>query len=64
MGVNSDIHYPIPDHQQAAIAQQNKHVILKNTEVLAREILTLQCYPELNQESIQVVVNAVNSWAA
>lgn len=63
MGVKSDIHYPIPDHQQAAIAQQNKHVILKNTEILAGEILTLPCYPELNQESIQVVVNAVNSWA-
>ena len=40
-----------------------EHVILKNTEILAREVLTLPCYPELNQESIQVVVNAVNSWA-
>lgn len=63
MGVNSDIHYPIPDHQQAAIAKQHKHIVLKNTESLAREVLTLPCYPELSQESIQIVVDAVNSWA-
>jgi dTDP-4-amino-4,6-dideoxygalactose transaminase len=63
MGVSSDIHYPIPDHKQTAIAEQYKHLVLKNTEILAREVLTLPCYPELDQESIQIVVNAVNSWA-
>jgi dTDP-4-amino-4,6-dideoxygalactose transaminase len=63
MGVNSDVHYPIPDHKQTAIAEQYKHLVLENTEILAREVLTLPCYPELDQESIQIVVNAVNSWA-
>jgi dTDP-4-amino-4,6-dideoxygalactose transaminase len=62
MGVNSDIHYPILDYQQVTIAGHYKQLSLENSEILAREVLTIPCYPELSQEAIRVVVDAVNSW--
>jgi aminotransferase EvaB len=59
--VASDIHYPIPDHRQPAYSVPNGGE-LPETERLAKEILTIPCFPEMEEEEIRRVINAVNSW--
>jgi dTDP-3-amino-2,3,6-trideoxy-4-keto-D-glucose/dTDP-3-amino-3,4,6-trideoxy-alpha-D-glucose/dTDP-2,6-dideoxy-D-kanosamine transaminase len=59
--ISSDIHYPIPDHRQPAYAASNP-AQLPETERLAREILTIPCFPEMDEEEVGRVVEAVNSW--
>jgi dTDP-3-amino-2,3,6-trideoxy-4-keto-D-glucose/dTDP-3-amino-3,4,6-trideoxy-alpha-D-glucose/dTDP-2,6-dideoxy-D-kanosamine transaminase len=60
-GVSSDIHYPIPDHQQPAYAVSSLDK-LPETERLAKEIVTIPCFPEMEEEEIGLVIDAVNSW--
>ncbi len=60
-GVSSDIHYPIPDHRQPAYSASHAGE-LPVTERLAKEILTIPCFPELEEAEISQVIDAVNSW--
>jgi dTDP-4-amino-4,6-dideoxygalactose transaminase len=64
LNIGSDIHYPIPDHRQPAFAGRFSKICLENTELLVNEVLTLPCYPELNDEEVDSVIKAVNCWAA
>jgi dTDP-3-amino-2,3,6-trideoxy-4-keto-D-glucose/dTDP-3-amino-3,4,6-trideoxy-alpha-D-glucose/dTDP-2,6-dideoxy-D-kanosamine transaminase len=59
-GVATDIHYPIADHQQAVLANVGRK--LPVTERLATEILTLPCFPEMTNDEIYQVIQAVNAW--
>lgn len=60
-GVATDIHYPIPDHRQAVIT--NGHACdLSVTERQAKEVLTLPCFPEMTNDEITQVIQAVNAW--
>ena len=61
-GIASDVHYPIPDHQQPAWLAAYPGLQLPNTERLARDVLTLPCYPEMTDVQLQQVIAAVNSW--
>ena len=61
-GIASDIHYPIPDHQQPVFKDKYKSLHLKNTARLSQEILTLPCYPEMTRAQVEQVVHAVNTW--
>lgn len=60
-GVATDIHYPIPDHRQAAYAAGST-ASLPVTERLANEVLTLPCFPELTDEEVRYVIAACNAW--
>lgn len=60
-GVSSDIHYPIPDHLQVAYATSNT-AELPDTERLAKEIVTIPCFPEMDEQEISRVIDAVNAW--
>jgi aminotransferase EvaB len=60
-GVGSDIHYPIPDHRQPAYAASSSSE-LPETDRLAKEIITIPCFPEMEEEEIGQVIDAVNSW--
>ncbi len=62
--VGSDVHYPIPDHRQSVFAGAYDEVALPVTEQLAGEILTLPCYPEMSDNDVQQVAEAVNTWKA
>jgi dTDP-3-amino-2,3,6-trideoxy-4-keto-D-glucose/dTDP-3-amino-3,4,6-trideoxy-alpha-D-glucose/dTDP-2,6-dideoxy-D-kanosamine transaminase len=62
LSIASDVHYPIPDYRQPAFGNRFADVCLPNTEKLAREILTLPCYPEMTDEQVQEVIAGVNSW--
>lgn len=61
-GVASEVHYPIPDYKQPVFGETYKSVSLVNTELLATSILTLPCYPEMTDEEVNTVAEAVNSW--
>jgi len=60
----SDVHYPIPDHQQETVLASTAGVSLPVTEFLAQNILTLPCYPGMSQKQVSHVIESVNSWAA
>lgn len=57
-----DVHYPVPDHRQPVFADRFAAVSLPQTERLAREVLTLPCYPEMTDGDVRRVLEAVNGW--
>ena len=59
-GVQSDIHYPLPDHRQTIFANRFADTRLPVTEKLADEILTIPCHPSLREEEIVHVIDACN----
>ena len=60
--ISSDIHYPIPDHLQPAMAGLMPGSSLPVTEHLAGHILTLPCFPELTDAEVDRIIARVNSW--
>jgi len=60
-GISSDIHYPISDHQQPAYMDSSVDG-LAVTERLARQIVTIPCFNEMEEEEISRVVAALNGW--
>ena len=61
-GIATDIHYPTPDHlQEAALATRSALVQLPATEQAAREILTLPCHAELEDDEIRAVSAALQA---
>jgi dTDP-4-amino-4,6-dideoxygalactose transaminase len=63
-GVQTDIHYPIPDHRQPAFAAYHAGVRLPVTERLAQQVLTLPCHPGMTDEEVSHVVAACNGFDA
>lgn len=60
-GIDTAIHYPIPDHKQPAWRHLFEGVTLPNTETHCTEALTLPCFPELTEEEIVRVCEALQS---
>ena len=62
--VSTDIHYPIPDHRQAALAgiMAHREVSLPHTETASAEILTLPCFPEMTDQEITQVCSALGKF--
>jgi len=60
--IASEVHYPIPDYRQPVFKHTYADISLANTEALAKNILTLPCYPELTDEQVHQIAEAVNSW--
>jgi dTDP-4-amino-4,6-dideoxygalactose transaminase len=59
-GVSTLIRYPIPIHMQPAYRDPNVPAGgLPNSERAAREVLSLPIYPELGEEAIRTVCQAV-----
>lgn len=61
-GIASDVHYPIPDHRQPALAGLRDWPHLPVTERLAARVLTLPCFPEMTDEELDRVTARVNAW--
>lgn len=63
--VQTDIHYPVPDHMQSIMSELGFYKEdLTNTENYANEILTLPCYPELSDDKVDYVIKKVKSFYA
>ena len=60
-GVRTDVHYPIPDHRQAAFADDFAHVRLPVTEESARQLISLPCFPELTDVEVEQVCDALRN---
>lgn len=63
-GIASDVHYPIPDHRQPLFDGRFASVQLANTELLAQQILTLPCYPEMTDADVDRIIDTANGWGA
>jgi dTDP-4-amino-4,6-dideoxygalactose transaminase len=60
--VPCDIHYPVPDYAQPALARCGNVESLAVTDAACREVLTLPCFPEMTDDEVSAVVDAVNTW--
>ena len=59
-GVSTGVHYPIPLHVQPAYeSRQIPLGSLPITEAAASEVVSLPMYPELSQEQLESIVNAM-----
>lgn len=58
-GIKTDVHYPIPDHQQPLIAAEHARAALPVTERAAGRILSLPLFPELRDDEIDRICAAL-----
>ncbi len=61
-GIGSDIHYPLPAHQQPVYSYLAPAGGLPHTEQLAGEVLSLPIYPELTNDEVRVVAEGVRGF--
>lgn len=62
-GISTEVHYPVPDHLQA-ITPRTPQPALPITEQLAREIVTLPCFPGLADADVSRIITAVREFFA
>jgi dTDP-4-amino-4,6-dideoxygalactose transaminase len=63
-GIETNIHYPRPIHLQPACARYGyTRGRLPVTEATAEHIVSLPIYPELTEEQIQHVVDAIKKYS-
>ena len=61
--IQTDVHYPVPDHQQPLWNQLGfQWPSLPNTETATHRILTLPCFPSLTEEEIYRVAEGIRNW--
>ncbi|WDF32407.1 DegT/DnrJ/EryC1/StrS family aminotransferase [Arthrobacter agilis] len=58
--IGSGVYYPIPNHRLPSFARTED---LPNTEIAAKEVLSLPVHPSLDTEDLDRIVTAVNSLA-
>lgn len=61
-GVQTDVHYPLPDYRQPCHNGRFDGVTLPVTEQDAATVLTLPCFPELSDAEVDRVIAACNSF--
>jgi dTDP-4-amino-4,6-dideoxygalactose transaminase len=61
-GIDTAVHYPVPDHRQPALRGRFADTTLPGCERACAEVLTLPCFPEMTAAEIDAVVVAVNCW--
>lgn len=57
-GVATDVHYPVPDHRQAAWYAAD--VTLPVTEMLAEHVVTVPCFPEMTDDEVAHVASTLS----
>lgn len=61
--VGSGVYYPIPNHRLASLARYAPGLDLAETELAAREVVSLPVHPSLSQQDLDRIVHAVNAVA-
>jgi dTDP-3-amino-2,3,6-trideoxy-4-keto-D-glucose/dTDP-3-amino-3,4,6-trideoxy-alpha-D-glucose/dTDP-2,6-dideoxy-D-kanosamine transaminase len=63
-GVGSAVHYPVPDHKQRALDHTEfRHAGLGESERACSEVVSLPCFPELEDDEVDRVIAAVDRFA-
>ena len=62
-GIDTDIHYPVPDHRQPGLRPPVRSTNLPETERASDEIITLPCFPEMTDDEVGRVVAALAAFA-
>lgn len=60
-GIETAVHYPIPPHQQKALADFNS-LSFPITEKIHREILSIPLHPALKEEEVSAIIHALNHY--
>jgi len=60
-GIETMIHYPIPPHQQKALAAWNA-LSFPITEKIHREVLSLPMSPVMTEEEVSLVIQIINHY--
>lgn len=63
-GVQTDVHYPVPDYRQPCLVGRVPGVVLDETERAAASILTLPCFPEMTDAEVTTVIDRINAWTS
>jgi len=63
-GIDTDVHYPVPDHRQLGLRPPARPTSLKETERASAEIVTLPCFSEMTDAEIDRVSEAIASFKA
>lgn len=62
-GIFAGIHYPIPIHKQTIYKDKiKKHELMLNTEIAAKEILSLPMYPELTEKELEYIISTFKKY--
>jgi len=61
-GIQTDVHYPTPDHRQPCHQGRYDAVRLPVTEQESGQVLTLPCFPELEDAEVVRVIAACNAF--
>ena len=62
-GIESQIHYPVPVHRQAPCRDLARDPTgLAAAEAHAAECISLPCHPQLGDNEVQAVIDAVNAF--
>jgi dTDP-3-amino-2,3,6-trideoxy-4-keto-D-glucose/dTDP-3-amino-3,4,6-trideoxy-alpha-D-glucose/dTDP-2,6-dideoxy-D-kanosamine transaminase len=61
-GIDTDIHYPIPDHHQPVWREMMSHISTPIAEQACQEVLTLPCFPEMTDNETSYVVDALRKY--
>ncbi|GAA4104517.1 DegT/DnrJ/EryC1/StrS family aminotransferase [Nocardioides kongjuensis] len=59
--VGTGVYYPIPNHRLASLAKFAPGLDLPQTEVAAREVISLPVHPSLSEGELERIVTAVNA---
>jgi dTDP-4-amino-4,6-dideoxygalactose transaminase len=60
--IQTDVHYPVPDHRQDVHGEDSPVPKLPVTEEACATVLTLPCYPGLRRDDQDAVIAAVRSF--
>jgi dTDP-4-amino-4,6-dideoxygalactose transaminase len=63
-GIDTDVHYPVPDHYQPGLRPPVRSTSLIETERATAEIVTLPCFPEMTDGEIDRVAEGIASFHA
>ncbi len=61
-GIGCEVHYPVPDYQQAVMRDRYHTLTLPRTERAAQEVLSLPCFPDLLDAEVERVIAVLNAW--
>jgi aminotransferase EvaB len=64
-GIASDVHYPVPDHQQPGLQSSidpKSPTELPHSEIACESVVSVPCFPEMSEEQVERVATALRDW--